>query len=41
MHLEPRYIVHEQFRLDRFALDRARVRYLPPNEANDELFIVE
>lgn len=27
--------------LDRFALDRARVRYLPPNQANDELFFVE
>jgi transposase InsO family protein len=27
--------------LDRFALDRTRVRYLPPNEANDELFFVE
>lgn len=27
--------------LDRFALDRSRVRYLPPNEANDELFYVE
>jgi transposase InsO family protein len=27
--------------LDRFALDRNRVRYLPPNEANDELFFVE
>ncbi len=27
--------------LDRFALDRSRVRYLPPNEANDELFFVE
>ncbi len=28
------------FRTDR-ALDRSRVRYLPPNEANDELFFVE
>lgn len=27
--------------LDRFALDRARVRYLPPNQVNDELFFVE
>ncbi len=27
--------------LDRFALDRKRVRFLPPNEANDELFFVE
>ncbi len=27
--------------LDRFALDRKWVRYLPPNEANDELFFVE
>ena len=27
--------------LDRFALDRARVRFLPPNEANDEMFFVE
>jgi putative transposase len=27
--------------LDRFALDRNRIRYLPPNEANDELFFVE
>jgi len=27
--------------LDRFALDRNRVRYLPPNAANDELFFVE
>src|SRR6266545_1604654 len=27
--------------LDRFALDRARVRYLPPNQANDEMFFVE
>ena len=24
--------------LDRFALDRSRIRFLPPNEANDELF---
>jgi transposase InsO family protein len=27
--------------LDRFALDRSRVHYLPPNQANDELFFVE
>lgn len=27
--------------LDRFALDRNRIRFLPPNEANDELFFVE
>ena len=27
--------------LDRYALDRKWVRYLPPNEANDELFFVE
>lgn len=27
--------------LDRFALDRSRLRFLPPNEANDELFFVE
>jgi putative transposase len=27
--------------LDRFALDRNRVRFLPPNETNDELFFVE
>ena len=27
--------------LDRFALDRHRVRFLPPNQANDELFFVE
>lgn len=27
--------------LDRYALDRNRVRFLPPNEANDELFFVE
>lgn len=27
--------------LDRFALDRNRVRFLPPNQANDELFFVE
>lgn len=27
--------------LDRFALDRRRLRYLPPNQTNDELFFVE
>jgi transposase InsO family protein len=27
--------------LDRYALDRRWVRFLPPNEANDELFFVE
>jgi len=27
--------------LDRFALDRCRIRYLPPNEANDEMFFAE
>lgn len=27
--------------LDRFALDRNRIRFLPPNEVNDELFFVE
>jgi hypothetical protein len=27
--------------LDRFALDRSRVRFLPSNEAGDELFFVE
>jgi hypothetical protein len=27
--------------LDRYALDRSRVRFLPPNEANDEMFFVE
>ena len=27
--------------LDRFALDRNRIRFLPPNEANEELFFVE
>jgi putative transposase len=27
--------------LDRFALDRSRIHFLPPNEANDELFFVE
>ena len=27
--------------LDRYALDRSRVRFLPPNQANDELFFVE
>ena len=32
--------VLEMTPLDRFALDRARIRYLPPNQANDELFFV-
>lgn len=27
--------------IDRFGLDLSRVRFLPPNEANDELFFVE
>jgi len=27
--------------LDRFGLDRNRIRFLPPNDANDELFFVE
>jgi putative transposase len=27
--------------LDRYALDRSRVRFLPPNETNDELFFIE
>jgi len=27
--------------LDRYALDRKTVRFLPPNEANDELFFIE
>lgn len=27
--------------LDRFALDRRRLRFLPPNQTNDELFFVE
>jgi len=27
--------------LDRFALDRSRIRFLPPNEVSDELFFVE
>jgi transposase InsO family protein len=36
-----KHSVLEMTPLDRFALDRARVRYLPPNQANDELFFVE
>jgi putative transposase len=36
-----KHSVLEMTPLDRFALDRPRVRYLPPNEANDELFFVE
>lgn len=27
--------------LDRFALDRRRLRFLPPNQTNDELFFIE
>jgi hypothetical protein len=27
--------------IDRFGLDLARIRFLPPNESNDELFFVE
>jgi len=27
--------------LDRYALDRNRIRFLPPNEVNDEMFFVE
>ena len=27
--------------IDRFGLDLSRIRFLPPNEANDELFFVE
>jgi hypothetical protein len=27
--------------VDRFGLDLARIRFLPPSEANDELFFVE
>lgn len=27
--------------LDRYALDRSRIRFLPPNETNDELFYIE
>ena len=27
--------------LERYALDRNRIRYLPPNETNDELFFAE
>lgn len=36
-----KHSVLEMTPLDRFALDRGRVRYLPPNQANDELFFVE
>lgn len=36
-----KHSVLEMTPLDRFALDRSRVRYLPPNEANDEMFFVE
>jgi hypothetical protein len=27
--------------IDRFGLDLSRIRFLPPNQANDELFYVE
>ena len=27
--------------IDRFGLDLSRIRFLPPNEVNDELFFVE
>jgi hypothetical protein len=27
--------------IDRFGLDLKRIRFLPPNEANDEMFFVE
>lgn len=36
-----KHSVLEMTPLDRFALDRGRLRYLPPNEANDEMFFVE
>lgn len=36
-----KHSVLEMTPLDRFALDRSRLRYLPPNQANDELFFVE
>lgn len=36
-----KHSVLEMAPLDRFALDRSRIRYLPPNQANDELFFVE
>ena len=36
-----KHSVLEMSPLDRFALDRSRVRYLPPNQATDELFFVE
>ncbi len=36
-----KHSVLEMTPLDRFALDRSRVRYLPPNQANDEMFFVE
>jgi transposase InsO family protein len=36
-----KHSVLEMTPLDRFALDRSRVRYLPPNQANDEFFFVE
>ena len=36
-----KHSVLEMTPLDRFALDRSRVRYLPPNQANDELFFIQ
>jgi transposase InsO family protein len=36
-----KHSVLEMTPLDRFALDRNRVRYLPPSQATDELFFVE
>jgi putative transposase len=36
-----KHSILEMTPLDRFALDRSRVRYLPPNQANDEFFFVE
>ena len=36
-----KHSILEMTPLDRFALDRNRVKFLPPNAANDELFFVE
>jgi transposase InsO family protein len=36
-----KHSILEMTPLERFALDRSRIRYLPPNQANDELFFVE
>ncbi len=36
-----KHSILEMTPLDRFALDRSRIRYLPPNQANDEFFFVE